>query len=73
LDCRDGLIDLPQRIIQPARLKRNHAQEMQRIGVLRLRRENLPIDGIRLLKLPGRVMHLRKLQRLRNGHLLLRH
>ena len=45
---RDGLLHHLHREIIPAGLMRDESHEMQRIGMLWLHGQNLPIDGLRL-------------------------
>ena len=60
----DGLVDQFDGIADMPTLKGNHSQQVQRLGVIGRRLEDVPIDLLRFRESPGKVMFLRSLNRL---------
>ena len=52
----DGLADQFDRHLGSARLKAHHAEQMQRLGVVRFRRQDLSVPGFRLTEASGLMM-----------------
>jgi hypothetical protein len=65
----DGPANQVRRHIQPASLGGDQSRQMQRVGMIGLSGQDLPIDGLRLLKSPRLVMPKGDLHGLIDGHL----
>lgn len=64
----DGLADHRHRNVVPAYLMRDESQQVERIRVLRLHREDLPVNRLSIPQPPGPMMLERKFKRLLDGH-----
>ena len=70
-DDLDGALEQRQRPRRLPMLRRQHAEQVQGVGIVRLIRQNAPIPRLRLRRAPGLVIvqgALKNLRRLLRGH-----